>query len=288
MQRIDSHQHFWTLSRNDYHWLSPELEVLYRDYLVEDIVPLLRQAKIEKTILVQAAQSIEETEFLLNIASQHDFVAGVVGWIDMLHVDAVEQLNRLCRFAKFKGIRPMLQILDEPDWILNPKLTPVFNALIANNLCFEALIKPVHLPFLTQLLQRYPALKVVIDHAAKPDIASGETTQWLSDLRAIAQNYPIFCKLSGLLTEAQNNATYDDIEPYMQHIVDCFGSQRILFGSDWPVVNLAADYMTWLNYVERFLQRFNQTQQQAIWYENANIFYQLNLPPQAKDDPCND
>ncbi|WP_158968647.1 amidohydrolase [Paraglaciecola sp. L3A3] len=275
MQRIDTHHHIWKLSRNDYHWLTPKLDVLYRDYLINDIEPILEKTNIIKTVLVQAADSLNETYFMLDIASKHAKIAGVIGWIDMLAEDALAQLQKLSIQPKFKGIRPMLQDISDPAWMLNDKLTPIFQALITHNLIFEALVKTEHLPYLKQLLERHPKLKVVINHGAKPNISSQKTKDWHTWIKAIAENHPVFCKLSGLVTEAQQPVKYTDISPYMTHILHSFGAERIMFGSDWPVINLASDYSTWIKYVERFVAPLSLQQQKAIWYDNAKQFYQL-------------
>ncbi|GAC16901.1 amidohydrolase family protein [Aliiglaciecola lipolytica] len=274
-QRIDSHQHFWLLSRGDYQWLTPQLDTLYRDYLPTHLIDLMHQANVHKTIVVQAADSVAETHYMLELAGQHDFIAGVVGWIDMLADEAVPQLQQLAGNAKFKGIRPMLQDIEDPAWILNKKLDPVFKALIANGLRFDALVKPVHLPYLVTLLERYPELKVVINHGAKPDIASGDTTLWYQSIRTISEFKNVYCKLSGLITEAGEHTEYKRISPFMQHLYDCFGASHLMYGSDWPVLNLAADYLTWSAYVERFIQDFDSTEQQAIWHDSAAKFYDI-------------
>ncbi|MEG3768486.1 amidohydrolase family protein [Alteromonas sp. 14N.309.X.WAT.G.H12] len=277
MQRIDAHQHFWQLDRQDYRWLTSDLSELYRDYLPEHLTGLMSQGNVEKTILIQAADSLDETYFMMKLANQHEFIAGVVGWIDMLAYDAVEQLQRLSQQPKFKGIRPMLQDLSDPAWILNDAFAPIFQALIDNNLSFDALVKTEHLPYLEQLIKRYPHLKVVINHGAKPDIASGKTQAWSDLIRSIAQNPNVYCKLSGLVTEAGIHNNYVHIFPYMQHLFECFGSSRLMFGSDWPVLNLASDYPRWITYVEHFVQAMTPAQQQAIWNNNAATFYNLTL-----------
>ena len=277
MQRIDAHQHFWLLERGDYNWLTPELSTLYRDYLIDDLQPLLDKNRVHKTILVQAADSLNETNFMLDLADKNEVIGGVIGWIDMLGKEASSQLLQLANYPKFKGIRPMLQDIEDPTWMLNDKLTPIFQALIDNNLIFEALVKPIHLPYLNQLLVQHPGLKVVIDHGAKPNISSGQIKDWESWIQNIAENHPVYCKLSGLLTEAKQPATYADVYPYMQHLLNTFGHQRLMFGSDWPVLNLASDYTSWVNYVENFLCDLTLEQQRAVWHDNANKFYELHL-----------
>ncbi|MBB3061209.1 amidohydrolase family protein [Microbulbifer rhizosphaerae] len=277
MLRIDAHQHFWQLSRGDYEWLGPELEVLYRDYLPAQLQPLLAAAGVSKTVLVQAAESVEETEFMLRLADDSDFIAGVVGWVDMESGNAVDTLDRLARHSAFKGIRPMIQDIADTRWMLKPELEPVFTALIERGLTFDALVTPRHLEPLLILLRRYPDLKAVIDHGAKPEIATGRTTEWAGDIARIASETSACCKLSGLMTEAGDNPGFESLMPYMEHLLACFGAHRLMWGSDWPVLELAGNYPQWLAFAERFVAPLTEVQQQAIWAGNAERFYHLQV-----------
>ncbi|MEW5250082.1 amidohydrolase family protein [Microbulbifer sp. 2201CG32-9] len=273
--RIDAHQHCWQLSRGDYHWLTPDLKEIYRDFLPADLRPLLAGAGVSKTVLVQAAASEEETAFMLRLADETDFIAGVVGWIDMEQPTAVETLVRLGRHPAFKGIRPMIQDIADTQWMLKPELEPVFLALIELGLTFDALVKPQHLEVLCLLLERYPDLKAVIDHGAKPDIATGSKTNWFENIGRIAAETQAYCKLSGLITEVEEGAAMDCLLPYMEHLRDCFGADRLMWGSDWPVVTTAASYDAWVSASERFIARFDKTEQAAIWGKTAAAFYGL-------------
>ncbi|WOH38121.1 amidohydrolase family protein [Thalassotalea fonticola] len=275
MTRIDSHQHFWQLSRGDYTWLTPELETLYRDFLPTDLRPLLNQANVESSVLVQAAASTAETEFMLQLAEQTEYVAGVVGWIDMESDDALADLENLQQNPYFKGIRPMVQDIEEPLWMLKEELAPVFEALIDKDLSFDALVTPIHLDALYILLQRYPKLRVVIDHGAKPDIASNTSPYWYEKMALIAKDTSAFCKISGLVTEAGQNPSFEQVAPYMEHLLRCFGAERLMWGSDWPVLNLSSNYPDWTNHLERFLQPLKDDDKQAIWANSAKIFYRL-------------
>lgn len=273
--RIDSHQHCWQLQRGDYDWLDESLGVLYRDYQPSELAGHLEAGAINKTILVQAAATLEETYYLLSLAEQYDFIAGVVGWVDMDGPNALEQLVGLAEQNKIVGIRPLIQDIAELDWMLEPSLDPIFRQLIDRQLCFDALVKPQHLDNLIRLLARYPALRVVIDHGAKPNIATGEFDQWAEQMQIIATETQTCCKLSGLLTEADEGATAADLQPYMQHLLDCFGAERLMWGSDWPVLNLAADYSSWLAISEQFISSLPVEGQQAIMGLTASRFYQL-------------
>ncbi len=275
MLRIDSHQHFWQLSRGDYLWLTPELGLLYRDYLPNNFSPLLQQANVAKTVLVQAAATTAETEFILKLASETEFVAGVVGWVDMESTDALADLARFSENPYFKGVRPMIQDVSDINWMLKEQLAPVFNYLIAHDLTFDALILPEHLDALYILLKRYPDLKVVIDHGAKPGIENSSSPQWFEKIALIARETSAFCKLSGLVTEASSNPHFDKLAPYMEHLLVCFGAERLMWGSDWPVVETSSNYQSWLSQVEGFLIPLSSKEQHSIWAHTAQKFYQL-------------
>ncbi len=240
MMRIDAHQHFWQLARGDYGWLTEEDHPsIYRDFLPSDLLPLLKDGRIGKTILVQAAPSVAETEFLLDLAGNTSFVAGVVGWVDFEAANAPDTIDRLVRNGKLIGLRPMIQDLANDGWMLDSHIDPAIAAMKANGLRFDALIKPRHLRTLLKFLDRHPELPVVIDHSAKPDIAGGGIDRWADDIRRIARNTHAVCKLSGLVTEAHMGFSTEDIRPYVDALLDAFGAERLMWGSDWPVVNEA-------------------------------------------------
>ena len=272
---IDSHQHFWQLSRGDYDWLTPELELLYRDFLPSDLSSVLEECDVSNTILVQAAPTVEETEFMLKLADNTDFVIGVVGWVDMASDNAISQLETFSQNSFFKGIRPMLQDIDDVEWMLKPELAPVFEYLIDKGLTFDALVLPKHLDALYSLLKKYPKLKVVIDHGAKPPIEEGSSQEWFEKISLIASETTAYCKLSGLVTEAGINPHFDQLAPYMEHLLICFGYERLMWGSDWPVVNLSSSYQTWLKQTQDFLSPLSKNEQQLILAGNAQNFYQL-------------
>lgn len=274
--RIDAHQHFWQVSRGDYDWLTPELEVLYKDFLPADIKPLLDQAQVAKTILVQAAETTAETDYMLKLAAQHDFIAGVVGWVDMESAQGLIDLQRLSQNPLFKGIRPMLQEIEDINWVLKPEFAPIFDMLVDKNLTFDALVLPKHLDVLHTLINRYPKLKVVIDHGAKPAITTGLTQDWYEKIAEIASSSLVHCKLSGLVTEAGDNPELATLSPYMHHLLACFGAERLMWGSDWPVVNLSASYPSWLEQVETFVKPLTTQEQQNIWATTAQKFYAIN------------
>jgi len=271
--RIDAHQHFWRLARGDYGWLTPRLAPIYRDFGIEDLRPHLAVAGIAGTVLVQAAPTEAETEFMLAVAGESGgLVKAVVGWIDFEASDAPRRLERLARNALLRGVRPMMQDIPDTDWMLNPRLDPAFRAVIDLGLRFDALVQPRHLTNLRRLLDRYPGLDVVIDHAAKPRIA-GDREPWAADMRAIARETAAWCKLSGLVTEASATWTVADLQPYTDHLLACFGAERLIWGSDWPVVELAGGYGRWWTATEAVLRPLDRTGRERLLGENAVRFY---------------
>lgn len=276
MMKIDSHHHLWTLARGDYSWMTPDLGPIYRDFTPNDLAPHLKAVGIDKTILVQAADTVAETEFMLELADSTDWIAGVIGWVDMEASDAVSTLTRLARNPHFKGIRPMIQGLDDDDWILRPALNPVFDALIEMGLTFDALVLPKHLPQLLKRLHQTPGLRCVIDHGAKPDLAGGNINQWQTDMSRLAVGTGCLCKLSGLITEAGADYTIETIRPAAAHILDQFGPDRVMFGSDWPVLNLAGTYPDWIQMVEDLTKEHSEAAQDAIWGGTAARFYSID------------
>lgn len=272
---IDSHQHFWSVARADYGWLTPALPVLYRDFLPDDLAPLLASTDITRTVLVQAAPTLAETRYLLDLAQQTPFVAAVVGWVDMRAADAPEIIAMLAAQPRFRGIRPMLQDIPDVEWIRHPDLRPVFASLIAHGLSFDALVRTEHLSALLEVMQRYPSLPVVIDHGAKPNIAAGERNDWARQMHVIARDSAACCKVSGLATEAAPGATLDVMRPYLDVLFECFGANRLMWGSDWPVVNLACDYEAWWEMTQQYLAPLDRAAREAVLGGTARRFYRI-------------
>ncbi len=276
--RIDAHQHFWRLARGDYAWLKPELGALYRDFEPADLAPLLARAGIAQSIAVQAAPSAAETEHLLALAARTPFVAGVVGWIDFESPHALEDLARLAARPKLVGLRPMVQDLADVRWMLRPALRPVFEALEKRALAFDALVQPQHLEALVELVERHPGLRVVIDHGAKPAIREGAgwagRARWEERLRVLAAA-GCSVKLSGLLTEARPGAGFDELAPFVETLLEEFGAAHVLWGSDWPVVLLAADFERWRELSLQLLRGLSPGEQARVLGGNAREFYRL-------------
>ncbi|WP_445503890.1 amidohydrolase family protein [Microvirga sp. G4-2] len=271
--RIDSHQHFWRVSRGDYFWMSPDVEVLYRDYGPEDLQPLLARHDIDRTILVQAAPSVAETEFMLEIAEAAPFVAGVVGWVEFSDPDAAQTIERLAADPLTVGFRPMVQDIPDDDWLLRPDLAVAFRTLVEQRLVFDALVLPRHLSRALVVADRYADLSIVIDHGAKPFIREGLLDPWRADMAALAARPNIVCKLSGLVTEARADWSVDDLRPYVDHLLTVFGPERLLWGSDWPVVNLAGGYDRWREAALELLASLSDTEKAAILGGNAARTY---------------
>jgi L-fuconolactonase len=274
--RIDAHQHFWTLARGDYGWLTEKLTPIYRDFGPPDLQPHLKRHNIARTILVQAAPTIAETHFMLDLAQKTPFVAGVVGWADFEAPHAADTIAKVARNVLLVGLRPMVHDIADDDWLLRDDLVPAFEALIDHGLVFDALVRPRHLPRLLKLIERHPGLSVVVDHAAKPDIREQLFDPWHADLADVATHSSVVCKLSGLVTEAPNDWTRDDLRPYVEHLLYIFGPERLLFGSDWPVVNLAADYDRWFEAALSLLADLTDSEREAVLGGNAERIYLRN------------
>jgi L-fuconolactonase len=270
---IDAHQHFWRVDRGDYGWLTPDLGSIYRDFMPDDLGPLLARHGVTGTILVQAAPTVAETRFMLEVARATPFVQGVVGWVDFEAADAPDTIAKLAADPLLVGLRPMVQDIADDDWLLRPAIAPALDAMVAHTLVLDALVLPRHLPRLRTLVARHPDLAIVVDHGAKPLIRQRLLEPWATDLAAIAAAPHVMCKLSGLVTEAAADWQASDIAPYAQHILSAFGPRRVLFGSDWPVVNLGGSYDRWREAALSFVQTFDATDRAAILGGNAQRLY---------------
>ncbi len=273
--RIDAHQHFWKLSRRDYGWLTPDLTPLYRDFLPADLQGHLARNDIDGTILVQAADSLAETEFMLELAAQHDWILGVVGWVPLDQSNAIEILGQLSKHPKFRGIRPMLQDIADTDWILSDAPQPVLNWLSDNKLAFDALIEPRHLQVIDRLASRHPDLTLILDHAAKPDIENHMWEDWQTGLAKLSTHPNCFCKLSGLVTETGASGTLDDTAPYIKEVLGLFAHDRVIWGSDWPVCTLRTRYQSWYDFCKDQTQECSDSDRAAFFGLNAARAYRL-------------
>ncbi|WHY55785.1 amidohydrolase family protein [Peribacillus simplex] len=274
---IDAHQHFWRIDRGDYSWLTNDMGVLYRDYLPDDLSPLIHKNDISGTVLVQAAPTYEETLFLLSLYDRHHWIYGVVGWLDLSAPSFPEQLDSLMKRPGIVGLRPMLQDLEESAWILQEQVAENLKQLIRYDLPLDLLINHKHISSVLTLMKTLPDLKAVIDHMAKPNISAGELNKWQEEMNALSQFPNIWCKMSGLLTQADPAMwKVDDFTPYIQHVVRAFGPDRLLFGSDWPVCLSAGSYEEAITVVKGNLpETLTLAEVDGIFSGNAKAFYKL-------------
>jgi len=275
MRRIDSHQHFWRLARGDYEWLTPELGVLYRDFEPADLAPLLAAHGISATVVVQAAETDAETDFLLGLAAATPWIAAVVGWTDLEAPGAAGRIAVLAGNPALVGLRPMLQDMADDGYILRPSVAPAHAAMGAAGLRLDALVRPRHLPHLVEFRQRFPELPMVVDHGAKPGIADGALQPWAAALQAVAADGVTCCKLSGLVTEAGADWTVERLKPFVDTILSAFGPSRVMWGSDWPVLTLAADYGGWAEATDRLLDGLSAADRAEVLGGTAARFYGL-------------
>lgn len=264
--KIDAHHHFWHYNTQDYGWISDEMAVLRRDFLPADLKPELDRAGIDRVVSVQARQCIEETEWLLKLAEENDFIAGVVGWLPIASPEFPALLEKFAANPKLRAIRHVVQ--DEPDdrFILGEAFNRGIDRLLAAHLVYDILIFERHLPYATEFVKNHsPEQVFVLDHIAKPKIAAGEMQPWADNLRKLAAFPNVYCKLSGLVTEADiHNWTPDQLRPYVETVLDAFGPERVMFGSDWPVCTCATDYSAWRGLVGEFISRLSETEQAQI------------------------
>lgn len=280
--KVDAHQHFWRLADRRGQWPPASLAAIHRDFGPGDLAAHLQAAGIDATVLVQSLPSVEDTRWLLSVAQATPWVRGVVGWVDFKVPDVAAQIDALALDPLLKGLRPMLQDLPDDDWIADPACDAAAEAMQRHGLVFDALVLPSQLRGLRRFASRHPGLSIVIDHGAKPLIASGQIHPWLDDMAALAALPHVHCKVSGLLTEAGERREAPALQPYVQSLWQLFGARRLLWGSDWPVLNLASDYAGWWDLAHDLAQRLHPLPQpddlRALFGDNAVRLYHL--------DPC--
>lgn len=277
MVKIDAHHHFWKYDPVKDAWITDEMEILRNDFLPPDLKPILQKNKIDGCVSIQADQSDAETDFLLNCAAQHDFIKGVVGWVDLLSDDLKERLDHYKPFNKLKGFRHILQAEPQRDFMLNEKFKRGIALLSKYNFTYDILIFPDQLQFVAEFVSQFPEQKFVIDHLGKPDIKSGEIADWRKRIMEVAAFENVYCKLSGFVTQADWHHWKDeDFHFYFDVVVSAFGVNRIMFGSDWPVFLVAAKYEDVLRIVENYFSSFTIEEQSKFFGRNAIAFYNLN------------
>ncbi|MBV1926825.1 MAG: amidohydrolase family protein [Rhodobacteraceae bacterium] len=275
--RIDAHQHYWDPKRGDYHWMPMDDAVLAKVYNPVDLMPMLDRHGIDKTVVVQAAATVQETDYILDIAENNDSVAGVVGWIDFENPDDLAHLQRFARHPKFCGVRPMIQDIKDVNWMRRIDVQWGFQALVDLDLTFDALGFSRHLANFHSILTRYPDLRPVIDHCMKPQIGDhpADWQTWSDGMTRLARDTNAYVKLSGIVTEANNGWSVDDLRPYADLILKEFGASRVMWGSDWPVCQLRASYDQWLAAAENLTAQYSAIEKAGIFGGNAVDFYRL-------------
>ena len=277
---IDSHQHFWHYDPGRAAWITDEMSVLKRDLLPEDLIPQLHANHVEGSIAVQAAQSEAETTLLLELAGRFDEIKGVVGWVDFCSPNLPERLEHFSHFDKLLGFRHIVQSETDARFMLRQDFLTGIGQLQQFEFTYDILIYPHQLPAAIELVERIPPQHFVFDHLAKPLIRSGEISLWAEQIRLLAANPNVYCKLSGLITEADwRRWRRTDFTPYLDVVFDTFGIDRLMFGSDWPVCPLAADYREVKQLIAVYLDDFPIESRDKIFGGNAEMFYGLKTSP---------
>ncbi len=276
MMRIDSHQHFWRYNEVRDSWINDEMAVIRKNFLPEDLKPLLHTNNIEGSVVVQTDQSNEENVFQLANALQHDFIKGVVGWIDLQADDISDRLAYYQQFKKMKGFRHILQGEQQRDFMLRPDFKRGIGLLKQFGFTYDILVFPDQLQHVIEFVQAFPEQPFVLDHLAKPYIKDQKIEEWRKDIKKLAASENVFCKVSGMVTEGNwSQWTKKDFSPYLDAVVESFGTGRLMYGSDWPVCLVAASYEEVIGLVKDFFSAFSQNEQDLVFGKNAVRFYNL-------------
>jgi L-fuconolactonase len=275
MQKIDSHQHFWKYDPVQHSWIDDAMSVIRKDFLPSDLKPALQENNISGCIAVQADQSEAETNFLLSLQKENEWIKGIVGWVDLRAENIKERLAHYRQFNAIKGFRHILQG-EDPSFMLQPDFVRGIDALKDFGFTYDILIFPQHLFAANELVDRFPEQKFVIDHIAKPYIKAGLIEDWAADIKKIAQYQNVYCKISGMVTEADYKSwKKTDFTPYLDVVVNAFGTKRVMYGSDWPVCLVAASYNEMINIVQEYFASFTAVEQEDVFGNNAAVFYNL-------------
>jgi len=270
---VDAHQHFWNPASGDYGWLKPD-NPIHRVFAPADLRPIMTEAGVDATILVQAAPTPEETDYMLGIACDTAWVLGVVGWIDLLAPDAPSEVHRRASDPLFLGVRPMLQDLPDPDWILQSALAPTLEAIAVEGLVFDALILSHQIAAITELARRHPGLAIMLDHGAKPRLGDASAMpRWAREIEKLTAMPNVTCKVSGLLTELTPAGTRDDVARAIGVLFDLFGADRLVWGSDWPVLTLTGTYPDWFALAREAIAAKEESAVPAVMGGNALRLY---------------
>lgn len=275
---IDAHHHLWKFNREDYGWMNDSMKVLQRDYLPPELETEIAAAGVTGTVVVQARQKLQETRWLLELAGSYDFIKGVVGWVDLRSTELRKQLDQFANHPKMVGVRHVIQSEADDDFMLRPAFVKGIEVLQEYNLNYDLLLFPKHLRRAIELVGMFPEQRFVLDHISKPFIKSGIIQPWKDDIEALAANPNVWCKISGMVTEADlNNCKYDDFVPYMKIVGDAFGSDRIMLGSDWPVCKLAREYKEVMEIPFDYFRNLDDDKKERVFNYNAIECYQLEI-----------
>ena len=275
---IDSHHHLWKYNAADYGWMDDTMAILKQDYLPADLEKQLSGSNVTDTIVVQARQTLEETRWLLKLAKENSFIRGVVGWVDLRSDSLTDELNEFSDETKLAGVRHVIHDEADDDFMLRPAFIRGIEKLLKYKLTYDLLLFPKHLKKAMELVSIFPEQKFVLDHISKPFIKSGILGPWQDDIAALAAQPNVWCKISGMVTEADiKNWKYEDFIPYLDIVVEAFGTDRIMLGSDWPVCLLAGEYKAVMEIGQKYFEKFNSNEKKKIFADNCVQFYNLNL-----------
>lgn len=276
--RIDAHQHYWSMSRNDYGWITKDMPLLYRNFMPEDLDIHLKQHHIDGTIVVQAAPTIEETAYLFTLAEQSESILGVVGWLDLFDPNHRDHFDRFREHPKFVGFRIMIQDMSNASRVLEHSFVEALQTYAQMDIPVDLLVKSNQLDVLNDLLDAVPNVRGVIDHIGKPLIAEQVFEPWASQIERASKHPNVYCKISGMVTEADHLAWEEDqFKPYIEHVIRVFGYERVMFGSDWPVCLLAASYDEVVGVLDKAVhESWTELQKAKLFGENARRFYKLH------------
>ena len=275
---IDAHQHFWKFDAQRDSWITDDMAVIRRDFLPHDLLPQLQEADMDGCVAVQASESEEENEFLLSLAAENNFIKGVVGWVDFCADDVEERLSFYAQNQTMKGFRHILQKEANRAFMSEPEFTKGIAKLNQFGFTYNILILHDQLPFIPKFIQQFPEQKFVIDHLAKPDIKKGEIKIWQKQMKEVAQHQNVWCKVSGMITEADwKTWQAEHLTPYLDAVWEVFGANRLMFGSDYPVCNVAGSYSQWVNILKAFTAQFSEDEKAAFWGKTAISFYNLEV-----------
>lgn len=276
--KIDAHHHFWKYSVEEYGWIDHDMKVIRRDFLPEDLEKEIRGSGIDGVVSVQARQTLAETEWLLGFSEKYDFIKGVVGWVPLISNNVRQHISDFSSSRKLKSVRHVIQGESDNDYILRKDFNEGIKVLREFGLAYDILILEKHLPQTIKFVDMHPDQIFILDHIAKPKVKENLIEPWRRNIRVLAERRNVYCKVSGMVTEADYGKwTEEQLRPYFENVLDAFGPKRLMFGSDWPVCTVACEYRRWVGIVRKFISRLSLSEQDAIFGGNAVKAYGLNI-----------